>query len=93
MQELMGDVQATETAVRDRLQAVLANHLRKIPEGTDWTSVPLPDLGLDSLSAIDLVIDIEETFGAEFPANLLVRETFATFAALEAVVTAMVRSA
>ncbi|MEU7588658.1 acyl carrier protein [Micromonospora sp. NPDC049230] len=89
----MSDVQATGAAIHDRLRAVVSNHLRKAPDDVDWTTVPLPDLGLDSLSAIDLVIDIEETFGAEFPADLLVRETFATFAALESVVSSMVRPA
>jgi len=89
----MSDVQAAAEAIHDRLRAVIVNHLRKVPDDVDWTTLPLPDLGLDSLSAIDLVIDIEETFGAHFPADLLVRETFATFASLEAVVASMVRSA
>ncbi|GGM34046.1 hypothetical protein GCM10011608_18170 [Micromonospora sonchi] len=89
----MSDGQATATAIHGRLRAVVVNHLRKVPDDVDWTTVPLPDLGLDSLSAIDLVIDIEETFGAQFPADLLVRETFATFASLEAVVTTMVQPA
>ena len=89
----MSDVEALESTIHDRLRAVLLNHLRKVPDNVDWATVSLPDMGLDSLSAIDVVIDIEETFGAQFPAESLVRETFSTFASLEAVVTAMVRQA
>jgi acyl carrier protein len=81
---------STEATVSETLLEVLTNHLRRVPADVDWATTQLPDLGLDSMSAIELVIDIEDTFGAEFPAELLVRETFATFESLETVVKTMV---
>jgi acyl carrier protein len=61
-----------------------------MPADVDWGTVALPDVGLDSMSAIELVIDIEDRFGTEFPEDRLVRETFATFPALLSVVQQMV---
>jgi len=79
-----------ETAESTELLKVLSRHLRYWSEDQDWSTVSLPDLGLDSMSAIDLVIDIEETFGIVLPEELLVRETFATFPALQAAVRSLV---
>jgi acyl carrier protein len=76
--------------VSDTLLGVLAEHLHSIPDGSDWSTVSLPDLGLDSMAAIELVIAIEDAFGAQFPEDRLVRETFATYASLETVVRSMV---
>jgi acyl carrier protein len=75
--------------VSGTLIELLACHLPGLPAEVDWTAVALPDVGLDSMSAIELVIDIEDRFGAEFPEHRLVRETFATFPALVAVVQEM----
>ncbi|OLR94782.1 hypothetical protein BJP25_13095 [Actinokineospora bangkokensis] len=69
---------------------VLGRHLRRGPQDGDWAGAVLSDLGLDSMTAIELVVDIEETFDVEFPEELLVRETFATFGALAGVVRSMV---
>lgn len=80
----------TEASVSDTLPKVLVRHLRRVPEDVDWTTVLLADLGLDSMVAIELVLDIEDTFGAQFPEDLLVRETFATFQSLETAVKSMV---
>ncbi|MBQ0984721.1 hypothetical protein KBZ10_09365 [Streptomyces sp. F63] len=64
--------------------------MRGIPRDADPAAVSLPDLGLDSMSAIELVLAVEEAFGARFPEELLVRETFASPAALETAVLSMV---
>ena len=77
------------TTVSETLLAVVVRHLRGAADGVDWATAALPDLGLDSMSAIDLVIEIEDTFGIQFPENLLVRETFGTFPALDAAVRSM----
>ncbi len=69
---------------------VLTRHLRRVPSDGDWSGSTLTDLGLDSMTAIEVVLDIEETFDRQFPEELLVRETFATFSTLEAVVRSMV---
>ncbi|WP_202638032.1 acyl carrier protein [Bailinhaonella thermotolerans] len=37
---------------------------------------PLADYGLDSLGAVNLVVDLEQRFGVTFPDGLLVRSTF-----------------
>ena len=79
----------TDATVTDRLLEVLAGHLRTVPPDVDWATAALPDLGLDSMSAIELVLAIEDEFGAQFPEDLLVRETFATFGSLAAVVREM----
>jgi acyl carrier protein len=76
--------------VSGTLIEVLACHLHGIPSDVDWNAVTLPDLGLDSMSAIELVIDIEDRFGTQFPEERLVRETFVTLPALVAVVRGMV---
>jgi len=79
---------AEETA-GTTVAGVLARHLRRVPHG-NWSTVPLADLGLDSMTAIEVVVDVEETFGVEFPEELLVRETFETLGSLEAAVRGMV---
>lgn len=86
----MGGTEVTEVTVSDTLLKVLARHLRSVPDDVDWATVLLPDLGLDSMSAIELVIDLEDAFGVQFSDDLLVRETFATFVSLETVVRSMV---
>jgi acyl carrier protein len=65
--------------VRDNSFRVVREHLRFL-DATD----PLPpdanlrELGLDSLAAIDLLLDLEQTFGVVFPDQLLTEETFRT---------------
>jgi len=86
----MSATEVTGATVSDTLLTVLASHLNVIPADIDLTSASLPDLGLDSMSAIELVVAIEDTFGVQFPDETLVRETFATFRSLETVVRSMV---
>ncbi|NJQ00420.1 phosphopantetheine-binding protein [Streptomyces zingiberis] len=69
------------------LRDILGEFLRCPPEG--WAAVPLPDAGLDSMTAVEVVLAIEGTFGVPFPEEALVRETFASYTALEAVVVSM----
>lgn len=80
----------TDATVAETLLGLLGDHLRNVPADVDWATACLPDLGLDSLAAIELVIHIEDTFGTEFPPELLVRETFATLGSLERAVTCVV---
>lgn len=80
----MSGIGATDPAVTDRLVDILSKHLRNVPPDVEWSTVRLPDLGLDSMSAIELVITIEESFGVQFSDELLVRETFERLPALEA---------
>lgn len=78
--ELVND--ALWTAVIDAIK-------RRLPyAGTveTWDGVALADVGLDSMAAIDLVLDIEQAFGVMFPDELLVAETFTTATSLYEVV-------
>jgi len=71
--------------ISQKLQALLRPHLRFLEAGA-----PLPPgealgkLGLDSMAAINLLLDLETTFGVQIPDDLLNAETFETFANLEA---------
>lgn len=47
---------------------------------------PLADVGLDSLSTVGLLVDVEDTFGVEFPDDALGPDTFATASSLWSVV-------
>jgi acyl carrier protein len=73
----------------ERLLELLTRHLRDVPADVDWETALLPDLGLDSMSAIELVLELEEELGVQFPEELLVRETFATVPSLEQAVRRM----
>ncbi|MCF3120534.1 acyl carrier protein [Streptomyces arenae] len=43
------------------------------PAGPD---TPLTDRGVDSLTIAALIVDIEQTFGVRFPADLITADTF-----------------
>lgn len=56
------------------------------------TDVPLVELGLDSLRAVSLVLDLEETFNIEFPDSMLSEATFHTAAALSQAVRSLLEA-
>ncbi|MFD5076459.1 phosphopantetheine-binding protein [Streptomyces sp. NPDC058371] len=88
----MSGTDACDPAVADRLRDTLVDHLRNVPPDVEWTTVRLPDIGLDSMSAIELVLTIEDRFGVQFPDELLVRETFESLHSLESAVRSMLDS-
>ena len=49
----------------------------------------LADLGLDSMSALNLLLDIEEEFEVEFPQEYLTAEVFNTTMSLHAAITSL----
>ena len=49
----------------------------------------LADLGLDSMSALNLLLDIEEEFEVEFPQEYLTAEVFSTTVSLHAAITSL----
>ena len=62
--------------------------------GADTELTPdrrLADLGLDSLATVGLLVDVEESFGVEFPDEALTADTFATAASLWSVVAGLPR--
>ncbi|GLY02728.1 MULTISPECIES: phosphopantetheine-binding protein [Actinoplanes] len=65
--------------LNQRLEDVLRIHLPAIePDQEVPGEVPLVKLGLDSLRAVNLVLDLEDTFGVEFPDAMLSESTFST---------------
>jgi acyl carrier protein len=65
------------------LEQCLRKHLRLLKPGPLDYSVELMQLGLDSVSAIGLLLDIEKTLGVRFPDEMIGEDTFRTAAALE----------
>ncbi len=75
-------MQETDTVIVDILR-------RRLPYAAvvdTFDGVPLADLGLDSMTAIDLVLDIEAALDVMFSDDVLVAETFETATSLQAVV-------
>jgi acyl carrier protein len=68
---------------RETFESVLRPHLAALPGGEplDWDR-NLRALGLNSMRAVDLVIDLEDAFGIAFPDEFFHDETFATAGAL-----------
>ncbi|OLF13977.1 phosphopantetheine-binding protein [Actinophytocola xinjiangensis] len=66
---------------------LLRTYLPLLSDGSPLTaSTSLPDLGLDSMSTVGLLLDVEELYGVRIPDDQLRAETFASAAALWSVV-------
>jgi acyl carrier protein len=77
----------TSDGIRERIFDLLRNRLRLRQRQQDLTSdSSLEALGLDSMTAIELLLDLEGTFGIVLPDALLTAETFRTPATLEGAV-------
>jgi len=79
--------------VAAKLHERLRHHLRTLPE--DQTLGPdaaLDQFGFDSMTAVDLLQDLEQTFGITFPDELIEAETFRTPANLERAINSLLRS-
>jgi acyl carrier protein len=72
------------------LQGCLRRHLPLAPEDDLDMSEELLLLGLDSMGAIALLLDVEEAFAVEFPREMLDPKTFRTGETLLAAVREMV---
>ena len=71
---------------QNRLQDVLSPHLKFHEGDTIDPNADLGDLGLDSLSTITVLLDVEDEFAVEIPEELLEDDTFSTLAMLADVV-------
>ena len=79
--------------IRDTIFALLRDRLRMPDPGQDLTiDAKLQDFGLDSMTAIDLLLDLEQAFGILLPESLLTAETFRSPATLEAAVRSLVEN-
>ena len=81
------------TAMRDETFRVVRNHLSFLrAEDPLPSEKSLRELGLDSLAAIDLLLDLEQTFGVVFPDEELTEETFRTAGNIAGAVARLTRS-
>ncbi len=69
--------------IREKLEAILRTHLRLTDEQSEIAlDVKLEDQGLDSMGAINVLLDMEDTFDIAFPDEMLTEETFRTASSL-----------
>jgi acyl carrier protein len=70
-----------------QLETILKRYLVLVPEGQDVPlETELPALGLDSMSALTLLLEVEEIFDISFPDSLLNATTFRSARSLENVI-------
>ncbi len=73
--------------------AILRRHLSLVGPAEELTlDAPLRELGLDSMAAVRLVVDLETELGVMLPETSLTAETFADAASLWHAVAAAMRS-
>ncbi|WP_433272778.1 phosphopantetheine-binding protein [Actinosynnema sp. CS-041913] len=69
----------------ENFEKLLRTHLPLLGDDPLPGSTVLAELGLDSMSTIGLLLDLEESFEVRFPDDALSPETFATASSLWAV--------
>jgi acyl carrier protein len=80
----------TETTLEPAIEAVLRRHLKYLAADAPVPpAVPLKELGLDSMQAVELVFDLEDELGIVLPDEAMTASTFATADSLVAVVVAV----
>jgi acyl carrier protein len=76
-----------ERTILDRVEQTVRSFLDSVGDGEAVPLlVPLRELGLDSLTSIELVLALEDEFDLEVPDDLLGRELFDSLAGLAAVI-------
>lgn len=82
--------QTKQDQVTEKLLPILCQHLKLVE---DAQNIPmdkeLEALGLDSMGAINLLLDLEDNFGVSFPSELLNEDTFKTAVSLRNVVSSL----
>ena len=70
-----------------QLETIMRRYLVLVPDGQDVPlETELPALGLDSMSALTLLLELEEKFDISFPDSLLNATTFRSARSLENVI-------
>lgn len=72
----------------DSIAAALARVLKRDAEGIGESTRLFEDLGLDSTSVLELLLEVEDDLGVEFDADTLEQHHFETVGTLAAYVTA-----
>jgi len=65
-------------AITTQFEQCLRRHLRLVKPDSINYDVELVQLGLDSMSAVAVLLDMEKTFNIRFPDDMLVEGTFRT---------------
>jgi acyl carrier protein len=77
----------TSAELPEEFEKLLRTYLPLLADDVPLTPGQLlADLGLDSLSTVGLLVDVEDAFGVQFPDDALTPDTFATASSLWAVV-------
>ena len=83
----------TTEKVNSKYLGILRQHIRFVnQEQTIPMDTELEKLGLDSMSAIDLLLNLEQTFEVVFPDEMITAETFRTATTLQEAVKSLVIS-
>ena len=64
--------------ITTQFEEVLRRHLRSAKADAINYEVELVQLGLDSMTAVAVLLDMEKTFNIRFPDDMLVEGTFRT---------------
>jgi acyl carrier protein len=64
--------------ITTQFEEVLRRHLRSAKPDAINYDAELAQLGLDSMSAVAVLLDMEKMFGIKFPDDMLVEGTFRT---------------
>jgi acyl carrier protein len=64
--------------ITTQFEEVLRRHLRSAKANSINYDVELAQLGLDSMTAVAVLLDMEKAFGIRFPDDMLVEGTFRT---------------
>ncbi|MCP3760518.1 phosphopantetheine-binding protein [Streptomyces sp. TBY4] len=72
----------TELDIPESFQDVLRPHLPYAESRALAAADELPALGLDSMGVVQLLADLEDTYGLELPDEFLTEQTFETVGSL-----------
>jgi acyl carrier protein len=72
--------------ITTQFEECLRRHLRSAKPASINYDVELVQLGLDSMTAVAVLLDVEKTFGIRFPDEMIVEGTFRTAGRLKAAI-------
>jgi acyl carrier protein len=71
-----------EAVISDKVVATIAGMVEVSPDRLEWDTRLFDDLGLDSTSALELLMRIEDATGVEFDDDTLEQQHFETVGSL-----------
>jgi acyl carrier protein len=69
--------------ITTRFEECLRRHLRLVKADSVNYDVEFVQLGLDSMTAVAVLLDLEKTFAIRFPDEMIAEDTFRTAGALK----------